>query len=772
MKSGPTLCSLLALTALFACREEPPPVDPASTGTTATKLTIAVEALEEEAFGAELEARRFENEGVVPFWDRLLEATPAQRLEVLAALSFDSLTLGIASPPESSDLGIITRQIRAGGEMIDPAKWKSLLTQYKKAGYSITHSDWHHSAFHRDTHGAAISEVRFTLQGSRAKGEILDRLEFKGSARVVWDESGPDLRAKSITLLSGQSVQRRGPLAFKIRAVIEGNSSTPTERDDMGAINVYDLNGDQLPEIILGNANKILWNKGNFQFEPGPIIPEGGVFFNSVVGLVADLNGDSIPDWLSDTAKGDLALWLGKLGGGFEPRPRRIRLGAYQLRSPSVLTAGDIDQDGDLDLFVGQWRSLYEKMPNNFWDANDGYGNTLLLNDGHGKFTDATEAAGLLPKRFRRSYSASFLDLDADQDLDLLVVSDFHGVDIWLNDGSGKFTEATGTMIDNPYSFGMSHTVADYNRDGQLDFYVLGMGSTTARRLERMKANPKQFPEANKMRSVMGYGNRMYLAQSPGLYAQPPYHQEIARTGWAWGSSSFDFDNDGDQDIYAANGHISGSTTRDYCTNFWCRDIYLMQDFPKREIASYLESLPQMEEQSWDGYQVNPLLVNQAGNGFRDLAFALDLGLDVDCRRIISADLDLDGRVDLLVDRMEGTSGFFHDGKTKVDPAALLILQNVLPEAAQRNWIGFTLEGGAGVSPLGATITIQSDSGTQRAVILSGDSFMCQHPAQSHFGLGSDPQVHQAIIIWPNGKSTILKSPTLGTYHRVLAPTN
>lgn len=121
---------------------------------------------------------------------------------------------------------------------------------------------------------------------------------------------------------------------------------------------------------------------------------------------------------------------------------------------------------------------------------------------------------------------------------------------------------------------------------------------------------------------------------------------------------------------------------------------------------------------------------------------------------------------------MEGTSGFFHDGKTEVAPPALLVLQNILPEAARRNWIGVTLQGAPGVSPLGATITLTTASGSRQAVILSGDSFLCQHPAQKHFGLGAHTNVKEIQIIWPNGKSPTLTSPQINTYHAITAPTN
>ena len=219
-------------------------------------LSSAVASLEAEAFSDEQEARRFENEGIVPFWDRLLQASATERLDLLAAVPFETLTLGTASAPQEGDLGITLRKISKGGDTINQTKWQALIAQYKGAGYSLPHSDWHHSAFHRDEDGTAVSEVTFTLQGLRSKGEILDRLQFKGTLRIQWDESGKALQPKSITVLNASTVQRRGPVAFKTRAVIEGQTSKPTERGDMGAINVYDLNGDQLPEIILGNANQ------------------------------------------------------------------------------------------------------------------------------------------------------------------------------------------------------------------------------------------------------------------------------------------------------------------------------------------------------------------------------------------------------------------------------------------------------------------------------------------------------------------------------------
>lgn len=730
------------------------------------ELLRNIDQLEETTFAEEKEARRFENEGFVPLWDKLLATPRGGRMAVMADLAFDSLTLGKLNRESRLDLGIQLGELIPGGTTLDPKGWREWVARFQKNGLQITHSDWHHDAFARDAAGQAVSEIRFTLHLERNKGE--DRTELKAMVEVLWDESGERLRPKTIKLKSGLLARRIGTRAFEPVAVIEGQTNQPDQRDDMGAIAVYDLNGDQLPEIILGNANRIFWNKGKMRFEVAPLIPAGGEIHSSVVGLVGDFNGDGHLDWLCDSAKAQLMLYPGREDGSFSPKPRPIRL-KIPFQVPSCLTAGDIDGDGDLDLFAGQWRSLYEKMPSKFWDANDGFGNTLLLNDGKGNFSDVTAARGLGEKRYRRTYSSSFVDLDQDLDLDLVVVSDFYGLDVFLNDGKGNFRDATADLVKQPHAFGMSHTMADYNRDGLTDLYLLGMGSTTARRLEKMKAHPEILSGAKTMRSIMGHGNRFYLGQENGSLVEPDFSGQVARTGWAWGSTSFDFDNDGDQDIYVGNGHISGKSTRDYCSNFWCRDIYLLRDQKAPVISNYLNSLTTLQTESWDGYQVNSLLINQSGQGFASAAFMLDVGFDFDTRRVLSADLDLDGRPDLLVGRQESTSGFFHDAKSETIPPALLVLRNTLPEAARRHWIAFSLEGKPGVSPQGAVVELQTKTQTQRAVVISGDSFMCQHPAQKHFGLGSETEVEQVRITWPDGSKTVLDQPKIKTTHLVKA---
>ena len=163
------------------------------------------------------------------------------------------------------------------------------------------------------------------------------------------------------------------------------------------------------------------------------------------------------------------------------------------------MTGGDIDRDGDVDLWVTQYKPSYEggQMPTPYYDANDGEPAYLLVNDGKGQFIDETDRRGLAAKRFRRTYSTSFVDLDEDADLDLIknmVVSDYAGIDLYENDGNGTFEDVTQEKFDDRHLFGMAHTFADFNSDGRLDLYAIGMSSTTARRLDRLQLGRADRP--------------------------------------------------------------------------------------------------------------------------------------------------------------------------------------------------------------------------------------------------------------------------------------
>ncbi|MCH7726091.1 MAG: VCBS repeat-containing protein [Planctomycetes bacterium] len=395
-------------------------------------------------------------------------------------------------------------------------------------------------------------------------------------------------------------------------------------------------------------------------------------------------------------------------------------------------------------------------MPTPFYDANDGDPAFLLINDGKGHFEDATEASGLGGKRRRRVYSASFVDVDEDGDLDLVTASDFAGIDIFTNDGRGRFRDVTETRIDESHCFGMSLTFGDYDLNGKFDIFMSGIGSTTARRLHDLGLNRDGFERYSEMRQLMGYGNRMYLNQGEN-FRQPDFKDQVARTGWAWGTSTFDFDNDGDGDLYIANGHVSGETVKDYCTRFWCHDIYTGTENENEKIALLFDQEFDAME-SWNGFEHNALLMNESGRGFLNVAFLMGVAFEFDSRSVVSADFDQDGRVDLLVveDNARTRDQIFH------------MLKNTWLEGG--HWVTVQLRGRPRCSPLGAVVVVQSGATQYVKPIVAGDSYSSQHPTFAHFGLGDAEEVENIEVRWPNGTTSRMERPKTDQIHVMVPP--
>jgi hypothetical protein len=303
----------------------------------------------------------------------------------------------------------------------------------------------------------------------------------------------------------------------------------------------------------------------------------------------------------------------------------------------------------------------------------------------------------------------------------------------------------------------MSASFADYDLDGQLDFFVAGMASTTARRLEAMGLRRADVGEDRDMRMRMAFGNRMYLASDTG-WREPEFSAQVARTGWTWGTTAFDFDNDGAPDLFVANGHKSGESTADYCTNFWTHDIYDGSSEPDPALGSLFDEISgglQRGEESWDGHQKNHLLMNRGGREFVDVAFLLGVADEFDSRSALSADLDLDGRVDLVVVEDHGADG-----------QRLHIYRNQLE--TDHHWIGVRLrERPDGPSPVGASVTVRTADRAHVAQVVTGETLMGQHSTTLHFGLGDESQVESIEIRWVGGARHVIRDPQIDRYHEL-----
>jgi len=719
--------------------------------------------LDETVWADEQLAREYERT-LFALWDALLEAdrrdAPDAKADVLANVGLEEISLGSLLPIETLDHGVRRYRLGEPSRRLDHAQWAAWVRGLRDAGYRLVQSEWHHPRFEPPSDASpARSLVSVVLHLVDPAGDR--RIAIEGDLAIEWsqepDEEGLFVPSK-VDATGLEMLTRHGPPAFQRIFSLR----SPRRSDPYAGIHpllLYDLDRDGFNDVVMIRAARVLWNRGRDGFELDRLLENPPLLTESAV--LADFDGDGHADLLAARARGDLVLYNGDEKGRFRGEARPVAFDE-PLSAPSVLTAGDIDADGDLDVWLAQYKPAYEKgqMPSPFYDANDGYPAYLLLNDGDGNFEAATDAAGLGAKRFRRTYAGSFVDLDTDGDLDLLAVSDYAGVDLYHNDGTGRFSDANDTLLADRHLFGMSAAFADYDLDGRLDFFVAGMGSTTARRLESLGLSRADRPEIAEMRMRMGYGNRLYLAGDGG-WREPDFAEQVARTGWTWGTTAFDFDNDGDPDLFAANGHESGESTTDYCSNFWSHDVYDGVSTPDPELAGLFAEVSQglrSGQESWDGYQKNHLLMNRDGEGFIDIAFLLGVADSFDSRSAVSSDLDRDGRVDLLVTESLGADG-----------EKLHIYHNRLETG--NDWIGVELrEQGRGLSPVGAAVRVETSKRTHVGRVVTGETLMGQHAATLHFGLGDAERVESIEVRWPGGATRRLQDPEPNRYHLVLAP--
>ena len=740
------------------------------------ELRAERDELDQTVWADEVLAQQYE-QYFIQLWDDL-RATDDKHA-VLERAPFDELKLGRPTTTEDHGAGVTATHYTAGGEVLGPDQWRDFLKHLKNDGYRLVQSEWHHKTFDHDVTGGARSGVDIVLHIVRDDGA--DRIEINGHLAVEWsrekDEHG-NFRPRQIDASRITMLRRKSAPAFERAFSTERLPITgPGNWED---VLVHDLNQDGLSDIISLPNNRVYWNRGDFAFEPEDLCTR--MVDHVTGGVLADFTGDGLVDLLvlrtppeEETRSIEtIVLYQGNREGRFVDMPRQALVQPLEFKSPDSCAVGDVDRDGDLDLWVTQYKKPYMggQMPTPYYDANDGWPSYLLLGDGKGRFVDATEAAGLAAKRHRRTYRSSLVDLDDDGDLDLIVVSDFAGIDVHLNDGRGHFVDATASMVDEPSTFGMSHTFADFNTDGRLDLYVAGMSSTTAARLDQMGLGRNGFADYQKMRTVIAYGNRMYLRTKTDLFAQPDFRDQIARCGWSWGTGSLDFDSDGDPDIYVANGHNSGDSAKDYCTKFWRHDIYTGSSTEQPVIdvlfvedlidKFYTDDRGVRRHESWNGYEHNRLLMNQSGEGFLNVAFLMGVAMEADSRHVVVDDFNLDGKPDLLVGWM--------DRNPAPTQLVVSIFQNKWPEA--NHWIGVRAHGAPGVSPLGAKVTVAYADGRQVAAFVAGDSFAAQHANLKHFGLGKRDKVDYLTIRWPNGQETRIDQPKIDRYHDLHPPTN
>lgn len=726
-------------------------------------LTTREQAADEQFWSAEKSADTC-GQVLEQWWDRLRAAT--NRLELAAQFPAREWVaprwqVAVHHPHGITEFRPATNSPTATASNLD---WPRTILGLAEQGWILTQTEFRHTRFDTNASGQP-DQSTFEFRADLVRAAPVQRAHVVGDLIVGWSPATTPGDSPTIARLDASHlILRSRDGAAPFRLILEEVIAPPPHGQSVDPLILHDLDGDGLSEIVLAGRNLVYRRAPDGGFSGSALLQHPADVIYAAV--MADFDNDGHADFLGLTSRG-LELWRGSADGRFPHRGEIVWSTVPTLPFPMVLSCGDLDHDGDIDLFLGQYKDPYEggATPTPYFDARNGNPCFLLRNDGGGRFADITESAGLQAKRGRRIYSASFVDLDGDGHLDLVTASDFAGLDLFRNDGRGRFTDITASAVPDPHGFGMAHALSDFDADGRLDVLMIGMTSPTVDRLRHLGLQRPGLPGGASMMASMAHGNRLLLRREPSTWTETELSRSIQRSGWSWGCGVGDLDNDGWPDVYVGNGLESKQTVREYECEYWLHDLYV--GGADADPAAYLYFREKYARtrgrgQSYGGFEKNRLFLNLGGRSFVESGHLLGVALEADSRNVALDDLDGDGRLDLLVVSFESWPS---------PRQTLRVYRNELEQPG--NWIGFRFddEPRAG-SPIGVQVRIDTPRGKAVRTVVTGDSYRSQSASTVHFGLGQEDSraVERVTVRWPGGPELVLKNKAANQYHTVRRP--
>jgi hypothetical protein len=504
-----------------------------------------------------------------------------------------------------------------------------------------------------------------------------------------------------------------------------GNGICLYDVDDDGRIDVFIPNGSRGRPFPPGQEPRsaLYRNKGDGTFED--VTDRAGVASTGywAQGCVfGDSDGDGRID-LFLTGFGRYILYRGLGEGRFQDVTKSSGLKARGWSTGAAF--GDYDGDGLLDLYVSHYVDYDASSPplpapgslkNCFYKGVPvicGPGGLqpslgrLYHNEGSGRFRDVTQSSGLVTRPSGYGLGAVWSDLDLDGDLDLFVANDTTANWLYRNDGRGRFSEI-GAMSGAAYTeegrtqSGMGVDAGDYDNDGLPDLVV----TTFSHDYSTLRHN-----DGGLMFTDVSMPSGIGLATLPTL---------------GWGVGFLDYDNDGRQDLFIANGHVFSNIDDRRLGTTWKQHNQL---FHNEGGGRFLE------------------VTSQAGPAFQELHSA---------RGAAFGDLDDDGDTDIVVNNMD-------------EPPSLL--RNDGGNAG--HWIGLRLIGARrNAGAVGARVTVVAGPLRQTKEIHAGSSHNSSNDPRPLFGLGAAKHLDRVEIRWPRGRTQVLTDLSIDRYHTIREPVN
>ena len=479
---------------------------------------------------------------------------------------------------------------------------------------------------------------------------------------------------------------------------VMGSGLAVFDYDGDGDLDVYFVNADAHPSVDAGN--RLFRRDADGVFRDATIEAGLGDTGYGMGTALGDIDNDGDLDLLV-TNDGPNRLYRNNADGTFSDITESAGIEGSRWSTSAAFC--DIDDDGLLDLYIANYVTNEPPYacasgtgepdycgPN----AYRGVPDRLYRNDGT-RFVDISAASGIA-RTARNGLGVVCFDLDGDARDDFLVANDGERNQLWINEGDGKFVDrgvrfGVATNIEGDTEASMGIALGDVDGDLRLDALMTHLGGET---------------------------NTLYLADPMGLLLDSSAlsgvgFPSVADTGF--GVALADLDQDADLDLAVANGRVqrgAGSTA------------------------------PPNGETPPDAFgrlyaEPNLLMVNNGQGWFDDRCEAspgfcatTEVG-----RGLLTADIDADGDLDILVTNANG-------------PARLY--RNDIP--GKGNWLKLRLADPVlNRDAIGATVRVRLGDTWQTRPVVHATSYLSSADAEVHFGLGSAQAVDEIVVTWPDG---------------------
>jgi len=619
--------------------------------------------------------------------------------------------------------------------------------------------------------------IRYDLVGDLAG---LGREERVGTWRTEWarDESqawratrwtaGEETicRASSPVFVDITSQALAGVGSYPAQ-ILHGADYWRTVLDGAVGVDVYGNNGvaagdfdnDGFDDLYIcqpnGLPNRLYRNRGDGTFEDVTDKAGVGVLDSAACALFVDFLNRGRQDLLVVCGTGPL-LFLNEGNGTFSLKRDAFKFSRPPQGTFTHAAVADYDRDGRLDIYFCLYMYYLGldqyHYPIPYYDARNGPPNCLFHNQGDGTFVETTERSGLHADNDRYSFACAWGDSNGNGLSDLFVANDFGSSQLYRNNGDGTFKVVSKEAHVESVGAGMSCCWADFDNDGRQDIYVPSMWEAAGQRVSgQLQFHEKAPDNIRRLYQRHARGNALYRNAGDGAFQNVGQEAGVEMGRWSWCSDFWDFDHDGYSDLYIANGYLSGPDRNDVAGFFW-RQVVAKSPQDATASRAYERGWNAINElvrsdHTWHGYARNVMFINNHDGTFTEASGVMGLDIVEDSRSFALADLDHDGRLEVIL-------------KNRNAPQ-LRILHNSMKDIGRS--ISFRLRGKrSNRDAIGTAIVVEAGQIRQTKYLQAGSGFLAQHSKELFFGLGKQEGNVRATVRWPSGLTQVFENLPVG----------